>query len=245
MLYSIAIICFAAGCTTDDDPGVEAQGPKEGYATGKVTDTEGRPIKGVEVVIDNTMIYASYSLGNTNGDGNYEIQLPKVGTFMASAQLVKEYNGNRYELDLDPDVFEAFSIDGAVRNFQWKLTGKRPEGEGYYGCTIGLNKAISSSIYDEENIEFTLVPVGNLIDGSKGKTLKLQSGKPYSKEYGYLVDIPLGRYELSAYYNGENGSMPLKLRKHFSDDEYENKLIIDFEPTTMWGDNSFFISYVE
>ena len=244
-LQWVLIIGLVGACTTKDESGVNAQGPKKGYATGKVTDTEGNPVKGVEVVIDNTMIHASYSLGNTDANGNYEIQLPKVGTFMASAQIVKQYNGRRYELDLDPDVYEGFSIDGAVRNFQWKLTGERPEGEGYYGATVGLNKSLYSSIYDEENIEFTLTPVGNLIDGSKGKTLKMKSGKPYSKTYGYLVDIPLGRYEMTAYYNGEGGKAPLKLRNHFSEDEYESTLVIDFEPSTMWGRNSFFISYME
>ncbi|MCF0071872.1 carboxypeptidase regulatory-like domain-containing protein [Dyadobacter sp. CY261] len=245
MLQWVLAIGLVAACTTDDEPGVGAQGSKQGYATGKVTDTKGNPIKGVEVVIDNTMFHASYSLGNTDANGNYEIQLPKVGTFMASAQIVKEYNGRRYEMDLAPDVFEAFSIDGAVRNFQWKLTGERPEGEGFFGATIGVNKALYSSIYDEENIEFTLTPVGNLIDGSKGSTLKMKSGKPYSKNYGYLVDIPLGRYEMTAYYNGENGKTPLKLRNHFSEDEYESTLMIDFDPSTMWGRNAFYISYLE
>jgi hypothetical protein len=59
------------------------------------------------------------------------------------------------------------------------------------------------------------------------------------------VDIPLGRYEMTAYYNGEGGKAPLKLRNHFSEDEYESKLVIDFEPSTMWGRNSFYISYME
>lgn len=238
MLQWALVLGLAAACTTDDEPGTEGGG-KKGYATGKVTDTQGNPMKGVEVVIDNTMFHASYSLGSTDANGNYQIQLPSVGTFMASAQIVKEYNGRRYEQDLDVDVYEAFSIDGAVRNFQWKLTGERPEGEGFFGATIGINKALYSVIYDDENIEFTLTPVGNLIDGSKGKQLKMKAAN------GYLEDIPLGRYEMTAYYNGEAGKMPLKLRDHFSDDEYGSTLVIDFEPSTIWGRNSFYISYTE
>ncbi|GGM76792.1 hypothetical protein GCM10010967_05500 [Dyadobacter beijingensis] len=237
MLQGALMLGLVAACTTDDEPGVA--GGKKGYATGKITDTAGNPMKGVEVVIDNTMFHASYSLGVTDANGNYEIQLPSVGTFMASAQIVKEYNGRRYEQDLNPDVFEPFSIDGAVRNFQWKLTGLRPEGEGYFGATVGINKALYSAIYDDENIEFTLTPVGNLIDGSKGKVLKVKPAQ------GYIEDIPLGRYEMSAYYNGEAGKMPLKLRDHFSDDAYESTLVIDFEPSTIWGRNSFYISYTE
>jgi hypothetical protein len=236
---------IALACTTQE-PSPDGNAPEDGYTTGKVTGTDGSPLSGVKVVVDNTMIYASYAIGTSDGDGNYKIQLPKVGTFMASAHIVRKYNGREYEFDLHPDVYEEFSINGAVRNFQWKLSGKRPvEAQGYYGVTIEVNKAILSSIYDSENIEFTLVPVGNLIDGSKGKTLKMKHGAPYSSDYGKLVDIPLGRYKMTAYYNGEAGKMPLKLRKHFSEDAYEDEITIDFEPETMWGDNIAFISYSE
>lgn len=242
----IFILSLAVACKDTDEPGPGEGGAEDGYATGKITNTDGSPLAGVEVVIDNTMFYASYAIGNSDKNGNYKIQLPKVGTFMASAHILKHYNGKQYELDLHPDVYEAFSIDGAVRNFQWKLTGKRPVDEqGYYGVTIELNKAVLSNIYDSENIEFTLVPVGNLIDGSKGKTLKRKHGAAFTSDYGKLVDIPLGRYKMTAYYNGEAGEGPLKLRKHFSEDEYEDELIIDFEPSIMWGNNIAIISYSE
>lgn len=240
------MLLMAVACTETDGPSPDEVGAQDGYATGKILNTDGSPMTGVKVVVDNTMIYASYSIGTSDEKGNYKIQLPKVGTFMASAHITKKYNGREYELDLDPDVYEEFSIHGAVRNFQWKLTGQRPvEAQGYYGVTIEVNKALMSSIYDSENIEFTLIPVGNLIDGSKGKTLKMKHGEPFTNDYGKLVDIPLGRYKMTAYYNGEGGKGPLKLRKHFSEDDYENEITIDFEPSTMWGNNIAFISYSE
>ncbi|SKB60957.1 carboxypeptidase-like regulatory domain-containing protein [Dyadobacter psychrophilus] len=246
ILMQCIFVLLAVACTETDGPSPDGSAPEEGYTTGKVINTDGSPMPGVKVVVDNTMIYASYSIGTSDEKGNYKIQLPKVGTFMASAHITRKYNGREYELDLDPDVYEEFSINGAVRNFQWKLTGKRPvEAQGYYGVTIEVNKAIMSSIYDSENIEFTLVPVGDLIDGSKGKTLKMKHGEPFTSDYGKLVDIPLGRYKMTAYYNGEAGKGPLKLRKHFSEDEYEDEIIIDFEPQTMWGDNIAFVSYSE
>lgn len=239
-------VLMALACKDSGSPSPDGSGPEEGYTTGKITNTDGSPMPGVKVVVDNTMFYASYSIGSSDENGNYKIQLPKVGTFMASAHIVKKYNGKEYELDLHPDVYEEFSINGAVRNFQWKLTGRRPvEAQGYYGVTIEVNKDVMSGIYDSENIEFTLIPVGNLIDGSKGKTLKLKHGKPFTDEYGKLVDIPLCRYTMTAYYNGEAGKMPLKLRKHFSEDAYESEITIDFEPSTMWGNNIAFISYSE
>jgi hypothetical protein len=239
------IILLGNACDSEKDPGPDGNKPEEGYAVGKVTNADGSPLKGVEIVVDNTMIYNSYALGRSDENGNYKIQLPKVGTFMASARIKKEYNGEVYELDLDPDVYEEFSIDGAVRNFTWKMTGRRPEGEGHYGATIEINKSVTSLVYDSENIEFTLTPVGNLIDGSKGKTLKLKHGAPFSKDYGRIVDVPLGRYKMTAYYNGDEGKMPLKLRKHFSEDEYEDELTIDFEPENIWGKNIYILSYTE
>ncbi|MCE7058548.1 carboxypeptidase-like regulatory domain-containing protein [Dyadobacter sp. CY343] len=245
ILYLAGLILLGNACTDDKNPSPDEVRPEEGYITGKVTNTDGTPLKGAKIVADNTMIYASYSLGTSDENGSYKIQLPKVGTFMTSAQIVKEYNGQRYELDLDPDKYEELSIDGGVRNFKFKLTGPRPEGVGHYGATIEVNKAIMTAIQDSENIEFTLEPVGNLIDGSKGKTLKLKHGAPYSQDYGRIVDVPLGRYVMTAYYNGDEGKMPLKLRKHFSEDDYLSELTIDFEPSNMWGKNIAIISYSE
>jgi len=244
-VWLAGLILLGNACTDDENPSPDEVRPEKGYITGKVTNTDGSPLKGAKIVADNTMIYASYSLGTSDENGKYKIQLPGVGTFMTSAQVVREYNGKRYELDLDPDVYEELSIDGGVRNFNFKLTGRRPEGVGYYGATIEVNKAIMSSIPDSENIEFTLEPVGNLIDGSKGKTLKLKHGAPYSEDYGRIVDVPLGRYVMTAYYNGDEGKMPLKLRKHFSEDNYESELTIDFEPSNMWGRNIAIISFSE
>jgi hypothetical protein len=241
--YILTLLLFTAACKKDPDPITEST---RGYATGKVTDSKGNPIAGAQVVIDNTMISNSSAVGITDEKGLYKIQLPLVGTFHASANLKRTYNGQQYTLDLDPDNYDEFSIDGAIRNFQWKMTGPKPiEEQGYYGVTIGVNKALESQLYDDYKIEFTLVPMGKLIDGSEGKTLTLKTGQPYTKEYGYLVDIPLGRYRMTAVYVDGSTRIPLKLRKHFSDDPYTPDLQIDFEPQNIWGNNSAFISYRE
>ncbi|CAG4990316.1 hypothetical protein DYBT9275_00502 [Dyadobacter sp. CECT 9275] len=236
-----------SSCTRDEnnvDPNTVTS--EEGYAKGKVVDVKGNPLQGAKIVVDNTMIYHSNALGTSDNNGVYKIQLPKVGTFMISATIRKVYNGQEFDLPLHPDIYEPFSIAGAVVNFQWKMTGKKPlEENGYYGGTVHINKSLNSTIYDSENIEFTLVPVGKLIDGSEGKTLKLKHGKPYSDDYGYLVDIPIGRYKISGEYSSDGVRFPVKLRDHFSDDRYVNELVFDFEASTIWGDNAAFISYEE
>src|SRR4051812_40075237 len=196
--YLFSLLMLTAACKKEPDPYTEFA---QGYATGTVTDQLGNPIAGAQVVIDNTMIYNSNAVGITDEKGFYRIQLPLVGTFHASANIKRTYNGKQYTLDLDPDNYDEFSIDGAIRNFKWKMNGPKPiEAQGYYGVTIGVNKAVDSQLYDDYKIEFTLVPIGKLIDGTDGQTLTLKTGQPYSKEYGYLVDIPLGRYRMTAVY---------------------------------------------
>ncbi|RYZ88622.1 MAG: carboxypeptidase regulatory-like domain-containing protein, partial [Proteobacteria bacterium] len=217
--------------------------PEKGFATGKVTNTDGTPFAGVKIVVDNTMIYNSYVATTSDAKGLYKVKLPSVGTFLATAYIEKTYNGKKYKLDFHPDNIDEFSIDGAVRNFSYKLTGERPDGLGYYGGTINIDKDIMSEIYDSENIEFTLVPVGTLIDGSTGATLKLKHGAPSTETYGKLVDVPIGRYNVTAEYISGGIRKALQLKNRVSDGPYTNKLQIDFEPEIIWGFNIAAIGY--
>lgn len=246
--YLVMLLCLLVtiGCDKEG-PGPDDTQAEQGYAQGKVVDTQGKPLQGVEVVIDNTMIYNSSLVVFTDANGFYKVKLPKVGTFSASASIQRNLNNKRYTLALHPDNPEEFSIDGAVRNFEWKLTGARgSEAQGRYGATVSLNKYVLSQVYDSENIEFTLVPKGTLIDGSVGKTLVMRPGQPHTQEYDYLTDIPLGRYEMTANYKGTGSPVPLRLGKQFDDESaFRTILQLDFEPETMWGDNLAIIQYSE
>jgi hypothetical protein len=139
------------------------------------------------------------------------------------------------------------SNEGGVVNFEWKLTGKKPEDmAGYFGASVSVNGAIGSEIYDPENIIFTLEPVGDLIDGTDGKTLTMRTGEPYSAEYGSLVDIPLGRYIMTASYEKDGETIPLKLRNLFdASSVYSTSFQLNFEPETVAGDNMAIIEYLE
>lgn len=241
-IFSIFIITLFAGACKN--PGDDQS--LEGMLTGRVTDTAGEPLPGAAVVASNTMIYNSSATGASDQNGNFRIQLPKVGTFVASATVKKNYNGKQYELDLHPDQTEPFSIDGTQVNFEWRLSGRKPiENEGFYGATLVINKGALSQIYDSENIEFTLVPVGPLIDGSTGNVLKRTPGQPHTPIRDQIIDVPLGRYRLTAVYKGVGNAAELKLRRHFSDDPFVPELIVDFEPDNIWGKNSAFIAYQE
>lgn len=195
---------------------------ENGYAIGKVVDTKGNPIAGVEVAIENTLVgYHSTANGVTNSNGLYKIKLASVGTYHASAYLNKEFNGKQYKLELHCDQNEAFGNEGAVRNFQWKLNGAKPVAlDGFYGATLELYNEPGYYI-DENNIIVTLTPVGALIDDSAGSII---IKNPVVTSYSVVNDIPLGKYTVSATYNG----IPLKLKKLDSNQSYNTTLSLEF-----------------
>jgi hypothetical protein len=244
---AIVLYLLMAVACDKSDPGPDSVKTEHGYAQGKVVDTQGKPLQGAEVVIENTMIYHSSLVVFTDANGIYKVRLPAVGTFSASASIKRRLNDKTYTLALHPDNPDEFNIDGSVRNFTWKLTGARgSEAQGRYGATVSINKYVMSQIYDTENIEFTLVPKGPAIDGSVGKTLVLRSGQPNTQEHGYLTDIPLGRYDITGVYKGNGQNIPIKLGNQFdSENEFRAVLQLDFEPQTMWGDNLAIIQYSE
>ncbi|MCK7555635.1 carboxypeptidase-like regulatory domain-containing protein [Chitinophaga sedimenti] len=233
-----SLICLSVACgKSEEEPG--NGGSQKGYATGKVVTAKGEAIAGAKVVANNSLIGNTNPSGVTAANGTYKIQLPTVGTYHTSATITKTYNGKTYTLDLRPDSYDEYSNEGAVRNFTWALTGKRgSDMEGYYGSSIGINTDITSMIEDFSLLEFTLTPKGALIDGSEGSMLTKKCTAPNTIDYGYLRDIPLGRYEITAIYKGPNGNRPVKLKNMYGEQKpFAANLILDFEPETLYGDN--------
>ncbi|WP_300598441.1 carboxypeptidase-like regulatory domain-containing protein [Niabella sp.] len=228
--YAFCLIVTLMSCKKDGG----ATESETGYATGKVVDTQGKPLSDVAITIENTLTgtYVSY-VGKTGADGTYKIKIGKVGTYHANAYLVKSYNGKSYRLPLHPDNDEVFSNAGAVRNFQWKLSGAMPE-DGYYGAHIELIGELGMDI-DEQSIEYTLTPVGKLIDGSDGKVLTLHTGQPNTPAYNKLTDIPIGRYTLAAVYVKNGQRQPLRLKYTLGSSGYQSGLTIDFPETWYEG----------
>ena len=221
------LLPLLAACEGNGDSAVVRT--EGGYATGKVVDTRGNPIPGARILLDNTVFYASYINGSTKEDGTYRIKA-QPGAWRAYASFKKTYNGNTYSLQLHPDTIDSFDDTGAVRNFTWKLEGREPENEyGYYG---GLVKVFTDHGFyeDMDDVELTLTPRGPLIDGSVGKTLVLRQGDHYWVQYGYLQDIPIGRYTVTATLKNEDGARPLRIQDEHAEGDFASELQFDFIP---------------
>ncbi|MCG2616026.1 carboxypeptidase-like regulatory domain-containing protein [Terrimonas sp. NA20] len=241
----ILLFIVLLSCSKKDKGSGGGEEPQKGYASGKITNADGSPWPGVKVIVENTLFYNTYVAAVSDEKGAYKVKLPSSGTYHATADIEKTYNGKKYTLRLHPDNDDPFGTNGAVRNFTFKLTGAYPDGLGYYGGTVIVDKDVMSELYDSENVELTLTPVGKLIDGSQGQTLKLRPGQPRTDNYGKLVDVPIGRYNVSAVHISGSTRRPLKLQNRVSDGPFESVLQIDFEPSIIWGNNIAALGYKE
>jgi hypothetical protein len=243
LIHLLSFILLGTSCSRKDKPNNENG---TGYIRGQVTDTKGLPLPNVNILIDNTLIFNSFLSGTTAADGKYSIKLVN-GAWMAYASMNVDLNGKTYKVQLHPENTNGFGIEGGTRNFTWRLKGKKPTPlTGNYGGTIIIDKAVLSSIFDSENIEFTLIPVGKLIDGSIGETIVMKHGLPTTETYGILADIPIGRYAITAVYKSTAGNTPIKLKnKLIPNAVASSRIEIDFEPSSPVGDNMAVLEYSE
>lgn len=220
-MAGICLLLILMSCT--EDPEDPAAGPEKGYVSGTVVNTQGNPLEGVDIVVNNSQFYNNNILGQTDEDGSYKLKV-EPGSWYVRATIDVQYDNQTYTLDLDPDNSKGFAgTKGAVRNFQWKLTGARPTdfgASGYYGGSIEI--VGGWDFYDVEGVELTLKPVAPLIDGSTGQTIT-QNPEGY-----VLEDVPLGRYEISARYIPEN--RPIRIRIRNKGQEFSAAVTDSFEP---------------
>ncbi|WP_248928498.1 stalk domain-containing protein [Paenibacillus hamazuiensis] len=211
-----------------------------GIVKGRVTDAQGNPIEGAEVVADNQLLYNSNAVGVTDADGYYRIPLGmRATTYAVSAQITRKYNGKSYTFDLVPDNDKPFTGDaGAIRNFTLNASGG-PAPEGCYSCRgrvifnmMDLYHPKDDSLPppSREDVELTLTPDGPLVDGSQGQAIKSR-GTDSPDGFG-IHDVPLGRYKITALY-APKGEKPVQMKiRKVREQQYSDSVTTDFTSVT-------------
>jgi hypothetical protein len=208
---------FSASCSkSNNEPKAEPDISK-GFITGKLADANGNPVAGVEVVASHSTYYNTTATAQTDENGHYKLNVanPK-GNWTVEAQVVRIYNGKTYRFYVYPENGGPITHDGAVRNFSWKLTGQVPGAHSDIRVGGYITYMDDNANYIPENeIEFTLVPEGKLVDGTNGVTITKRA-EQFPETYNYMFsnsgirDVPVGRYRISARHLPPNG-IPKKL----------------------------------
>lgn len=251
-LRTFTMVCLVGSLlaiTACNNPSVDPDKPgssgTDGYLVGKVVDPQGQPLPKATVYIDHTVLTGNGPEVKTAADGSYKMQMINLaGQWVAKGYILKQYNNRVYKIALDPENEESFtSTEKPVRNFQWKLTGHIPDLslDLYYGGTIEMFRDPNVTDFnDNENIEFTLTPVGPLIDGSTGKVLKLRSKKRYDT---FLKDVPMGRYAITATYK-PTGEQLLVCDAWGDEFTYQPSVTLDFLGTeSAYRSNNMGVAY--
>ncbi len=231
---SIWLLCTAlavTSCSKDNENDNGEPKAEKGYATGKATDTKGKPIAGAYLYLQNT-VFTSYINSTTSQDGTYKIQL-SPGAWKVHASFQKEYNGQTYTLRLHTDNSETMAEEGAVRNATWKLEGRDPDpsynNAVFYGGMVEVSYHHTFDYEFQKYVELTFTPDGPLIDGSEGKTYKLMKGDHYWPEStNRIEDIPIGRYQVKAVLKTEQGDVPLKIGTSHTEGNFGPGLQLNF-----------------
>lgn len=210
----------------------KAVAPKAGFVVGRVTMSDGTPLK-----VKNTKITITISGKNEietinfnyspepDADGYYEQKL-RPGFFYRVETVVMDisFNNQVFQLPLAPseDDNKYYAGEkGIVRNFVWKVQGARPRpgvdkadeftGGHWFGATVDL--LFEYPGFPPPNFYtcvFTLTPNGKMIDGSDGK--KFTFTRDYDpllgelKKGGHLSNLILGNYVLKGVEVAKNGA---------------------------------------
>lgn len=196
-----------------------AQSAQPYVVRGRVTDENGRPIAGAEIVIDNEFLYNSYVTARSGADGTYRVQLPRVAsTWNATATTRRQVGGRTVNMDLAPDTEDSFAGNqGAVRNFSMRPGARRANGNSYGGTAIVYTPFMSS--VDPLSVTLTLTPEG----GGQPIVSRTQSTGDGSTVNG----IPVGRYVVSA--RNPQGQLKIRMRNRGA---YARSVTAEFTPLT-------------
>jgi hypothetical protein len=199
-----------------------------------IVDVQGRPLNGVQVFADHTLYYNTNARGVSDSTGRYRIDVSQpTGSWHALAQLRRNYHGQTYTFALDPNDDTPFAGSaGAVRNFIWRLSGSKPDGEGVYGGLVTVYADYANFTLVMRDVELTLVPDGALVDGSTGAPITRRL--LHTADGDAMVDVPVGRYTITARYVPVGGTPRTLMVRLRDQGDYQASLVTDFVQQLSW-----------
>lgn len=168
-------------------------------AKGRVTDSAGNPLAGVQVRATHTMFHASHLYATTDAEGRYRIELSGVqpSSWRVGAAIEREFEGTRYVQALHVDSHDGFpGSEGAVRHLEWRTGGEDGNGS-WHGASAPVLQAGEGRV-DGRQLVLRLEPLA-LIDGRSGGPLELRV------DGDVVHGIPIGRYRASVRHEPPGG----------------------------------------
>jgi hypothetical protein len=236
MLASLLAACETADTTqpaTPSTPSTPSGGVAAHSVTGLVLDTKGRPMPNAKIWIRPALTTGLVQL-RTGADGRYTATGLVDVPYYAQAWTEVTYANKQYCLRLSmPNAgdYDAFTpTTGAVRNFQWRLTGRIPDlSDAYFGGHIRLIG--DGTLKQTDSVDVTLTPTAPLVDGSAAQAITRRVGA-----YDFVYDVPVGQYTASVTAIGRSGARtPLKVGANSS--ATATSMPLTFEPSGCGNDN--------
>lgn len=190
---------------------------------GWLRDMGGRPIANAEVAVYSSVGggFRTTHKARSNAQGLYEVLLPTGIAEVAQVDTDVSYNGQTFNLRLEP-------ASGQARQFN----GQNGHVENYVLRVAGTSGGTVRVLDNQEKgvIEITLTPIGRQIDGSPGYTLVYRFDTGDYRSETYLNGMPLGRYNLTARLLDDGEALPLRAKRTVGNDTLKSSLQIDFKP---------------
>ena len=234
----LLILLFYAGsllpcCDKKDRSAVS--GP--GYLSGRVTNVEGQPLEGAEIVVRHVFSHQTMLKTVTGKKGQYSIALPpeqEGDEWIVNGNYKVTYDEQEYIMELEGDPRPSFSGSaGAVVNFVLKQSGRQPSGGPgapgrFFGGVISCYPGDGA---DMSKVTITVKPLQPLLDGSMTQTRTLRP--ELEADLSWVVNLPIGLYEISA----REGNTMLYLRDYTRGvpDSGVTRLVRRFEPCPVNG----------
>ncbi len=180
--------------------------------SGRALDARGKPVVGALVWVK-PAITTGLVTAHTDANGQYRVTGLIDIPYKVYAWAQPEFGGKRQCLRLGHDQIADYDAvvpsQGVMRDFRWKLEGLIADrgAETYFGGELRLMPVYRHDgdfdIHGNLKIELKLVPTGELVDGSAGKTIVRTLNW---NDTSLATDIPLGSYQVSATQIAQDGT---------------------------------------